>query len=129
MTTTTAIEIALCCGATCGRSATDAGPCAAPDYGRKRHAALTAAGYAVVPIDPRHRWYYIADDGETSSPDIIELLEDYGADIAEVRHAADIDTTWHVSVWDDDNGTQWREFATKAEAVAFQQSLRDAPEA
>lgn len=126
--TATDIDRALCCGQTCGRTRPEHGECVAATHGRAQRERLEAAGFIITPANPASRWYHPTEDSESSYSSIDELLSDHPDDIVEIGHNANIKTTWHVRLYDEENGTEWREFATQAEALAFHATLPDPPD-
>lgn len=65
----TDLERVLCCGAACGRTTAEAGPCVAGTYGRNIRRRIEAAGLAVVPAARRG---YLSRLGEG----VLHQLED-----------------------------------------------------
>lgn len=100
----------------CVQSIRKLGMAADPDAFRE---ALAAAGYAVVPDRGDGVWFLNAADPEYGHNNLCEMLDDSREILVEVQHATIVRRTWHVRLDDEENGCEWREFASETEARAM----------
>ncbi len=71
-------------------------------------------------------WFLNAEDPAEGYNDLSELLDDTNADFVEVQHATVIQKSWHVRLWDDENGDEWHRFDNEDDAKAYLKEYRTA---